>query len=160
MSPHRLLPSLQDRCNKLFRQTSAVPTLPQTEFLVLATEVATARAIGELFTGLTSATPLARPRVGGLSYRRATRRLGGTANGTQWGVCWRSNFRAVLLSGYGGTRNHRIGGRVKRPDPRSNDSSRPLVTLATFSGMHAYATGMDASRDASSIPKRKHPKLS
>jgi len=62
-----------------------VPTLPQTEFLVLATEVATARAIGELVTGLTSATPIARPRVGCLSYRRTTRRLGGTANGTQMG---------------------------------------------------------------------------
>ncbi len=40
---------------------------------------------GELVTGLTSATPLARPRVGCLSYRRATRRLGGTAKGNEMG---------------------------------------------------------------------------
>jgi len=40
---------------------------------------------GELVTGLTSAIPLARPRVGCLSYRRTTRRLGGTAKGTEMG---------------------------------------------------------------------------
>jgi len=29
MSPHRLLPSLQDRCDKRFRKTCPVPTLPR-----------------------------------------------------------------------------------------------------------------------------------
>jgi hypothetical protein len=40
---------------------------------------------GELVTGLTSATPLARPRVGCSSYRRAMRRSAGPRRVVKWG---------------------------------------------------------------------------
>ncbi len=54
---------------------------------------------GELATGLTSATPLARPRVGCSSYRRAMdEALGGTAKGSEMGEfdCVQTS-RAVLI---------------------------------------------------------------